>query len=353
MGKQQSGAPTKKGLVGFENDRDKYLVNDDQRITLGPKKGLIFPGGRSVIPDTNPLSGEFDFGALPGRPMDEMRAQQQSGFDQTGNAIVRLLSSTVLKTAQTAGFLAGLAGVGNSEVGGGIARAADNGFAQWAEDLENDIKEKHFPVYKSMSYQNASTFQNLFESEFWADDVVDGLAFMLQAQATGIASTMVTRGLGVTSSLAKIMSSANKVGKFGKAGERGVTQAAKIARNLDLGTRAAFMTASESMFEAKGVRDEVRRIYKGQINPNTGVEYTKNEIDKIAGIRAADTFALNMIALAPSNLIEASFLFKKLPSAAGLDDIVPKPGPGFKVMAKQFKGLERAIRFILHVLVKV
>ena len=342
MGKQQSGAPTKKGLVGFENDRDKYLVNDDQQITLGPKKGLIFPGGRSVIPDTNPLSGEYDFGVLPGRPMDEMRAQQQSGFDQTGNAIARLLSSTVLKTAQTAGFLAGLAGVGNSEVGGSIARAADNGFAQWAEDLENDIKEKHFPVYKSMSYQNASTFQNLFESEFWADDVVDGLAFMLQAQATGIASTMVTRGLGVTSSLAKIMSSANKVGKFGKAGERGVTQAAKIARNLDLGTRAAFMTASESMFEAKGVRDEVRRIYKGQINPNTGVEYTKNEIDKIAGIRAADTYALNMIALAPSNLIEASFLFKKLPASAGLNDIALEQGA--KVAARQYKGFKRASR---------
>jgi hypothetical protein len=65
------------------------------------------------------------------------------------------------------------------------------------------------------------------------------------------------------------------------------------------------MTSMEAMFEAKEVRDAIMN------NPELWSKYDAETIREIAAEKAANTFALNMAFLAPSNLLEVSSIFNK------------------------------------------
>jgi hypothetical protein len=261
----------------------------------------------------------------------ENRRSRNQGFGETlGIFGARLAGKAVTKTAEGAGFIAGLVGIDNNRkaykddnagmgesLAAWIAGASDNGLALVASDLEKKLEDVT-PLYNSLEDRadnKANFFNNLFDGDFWAGDAADAGAFLISAWLTGAATAELKVGENAVQLLGKGLKAA------GKAVPKGI-KAAKIAAATNQTVATAFNTASEAMFEAKDVKDKVRS-QKALEMYNLPFEYLNPEqqleINKIAGSAAAKTFALNAVALAGPNFMQMGTLMKK----AGRNNISP------------------------------
>lgn len=178
-----------------------------------------------------------------------------------------------------------------------ISRAADNFISEAFHNLEEGIKER-MPIFKSERYREGGVFSKAGTSEFWTDDVVDGVSFMLSSiiPGTQLSKLQIGHNLGkaLSSSLLK-----NSTGKLA------LPRLKSFAAQTDKVTLSSVMTASEAMFEAKDVRDTVLN------DKGLQEKYTEEELKQIAAEKARDAFLLNMLFIAPSNMFEVSSLFNK------------------------------------------
>jgi hypothetical protein len=296
--KLEENLKTSKALKVSDNPFEK--VRKTLTGVNNPAAGTI--GLRPTRTSIAGTKGEFIKPITHGVTAEESRARNQSGWDQGANAVGTLIGSTALKVGQSVGYLAGLAGMGNDgEFGKSwIAGAANNGLATLLVDMEEDLKDL-LPIYEDEMYKNKTIFDGLAgQSEFWAKDVVDGVAFLLSSiigtkgiGAIGKATGIGAKGLQATQWTQKALSK-------GKDIEQIINRGRKAYDRLDILTRSSLMTAAESMHEVKSALD-AGASYKG----------------------AADAFKMNMIFLAPSNFLETSFLMPKRASGTfrGLFDI--------------------------------
>ena len=268
------------------------------------------------------FSNKDIYGAI-GENLENRRSRNQGAWETVGIGAARLAGKTLTKTAEGAGFIAGLAGIdNNSEAYGSglsawIAGAADNGLATLASDMEQKL-EDITPLYNSIEDKAAnkvSVFNNLMDGDFWAGDAVDATAFLLSAYLTGGGVAEAKIGQGLVKGLAKrglMSSNLNKV--------------ANATNHL---TATALQTASESMFEAKELRDNLRE----QISKEKyGVDFSfltpeqQKEINVEVAPAAAKTFGLNMLLLAPSNALEMKNLMKSSTRLVGKTEGVAAQG---------------------------
>ena len=262
------------------------------------------------------------YGAI-GENLENRRSRNQGAWETVGIGAARLAGKTLTKTAEGAGFIAGLAGIdNNSEAYGSglsawIAGAADNALSTLASDMEQKL-EDITPLYNSIEDKAAnkvSVFNNLMDGDFWAGDAVDATAFLLSAYLTGGGVAEAKLGQGLAKSLAK----------------RGLMSGNlnKVANATNHLTATALQTASESMFEAKELRDNLRE----QISKEKyGVDFSfltpeqQKEINVEVAPAAAKTFGLNMLLLAPSNALEMKNLMKSSTRLAGKTEGVAAQG---------------------------
>lgn len=246
------------------------------------------------------------YGAI-GENVENRRSRNQGAWETVGIGAARLAGKTLTKTAEGAGFIAGLVGIDNnseeygSELSAWIVGAADNGLATLASDMEKKLEDVT-PLYNSIEDKAANkvnVFKNLTDGDFWAGDAVDAAAFLLSAYLTGGGVAEAKIGQGLVKTLAKkgLMSgNLNKV--------------ASATNHL---TATALQTASESMFEAKELRDNLReQIAQEKFKSNFDFlsPEQQQQINQEVAPAAAKTFALNMLLLAPSNLLEMKNLMK-------------------------------------------
>jgi len=294
---------------------DYYLSKDNTNEYLGkPVTQAPIPelGGPQV--EKNEWS-DYDKGSYFNENLEERRSRNQDGWDALGIGTARLLGQGITKTAGGVGMLAGLVGIDNhrkdyknedsdflQSTAAWIAGAADNGLAVVANELEKNLIDAT-PLYNSTADKEAnkaSMFHNLTDGDFWAGDGVDAAAFLLSAYLTGGATIEANIGVKVASTLAK-----GKI--FG-------SNIDKIAKLTNQATATALQTASESMFEAKDVRDSLREqksqdkygIPFSSLNPQQ-----QKEINVEVAPAAAKTFALNTAALIVPNFFEMGQLMKK------------------------------------------
>lgn len=246
------------------------------------------------------------YGAI-GENVEQRRSRNQGALETIGIGATRLAGKTLTKTAEGAGFIAGLLGVDNNSenYGGGfsgwIAGAADNGLATLASDMESKL-EDITPLYNSIEDKAAnkvSVFNNLTDGDFWAGDAVDATAFLLSAYLTGGGVAELKVGQGLAKQLAKTGLLKSNL--------------SKVAQSTNHLTATALQTASESMFEAKELRDNLReQIAKERFGSNFDFLTTEQQkqINTEVAPAAANAFTLNMALLAPSNLMEMSSLMK-------------------------------------------
>ena len=133
-------------------------------------------------------------GYIKGADMEDIYGQQESGWKTFGKGIGRFVLGTAIKTGQGVGFIGGLLDPANwdSDI---ISKAADNGFSQVMNGLDDKMKQEWLPTYQEASDRNRGFWWRAFhDGDFWMDDVVDGLAFMASAWIPGLAVSKLAGG---------------------------------------------------------------------------------------------------------------------------------------------------------------
>jgi hypothetical protein len=197
------------------------------------------------------------------------RGEQQNGFAQLGEGVLRAVAKAGVEVAKTPGYLYALGDATRSDVT--LDQALDNAWLNGLESLDQKIKDE-LPVYQSYKSGKGGILDNITSTSFWASDGADGVGYLLGMMAPGAA----IKGIGMAGKLAKLGASA------------------KLASNVELGTQTILNSSLEAMAEAKGVADELKR---------QGVEP-----DKIADA-AYDTFMANMgLLLIPNAIMNKNLL---------------------------------------------
>lgn len=287
--------------------KNSYLLNNN-KATSG-SVGIAY--SQPVIENTEFSNKDFNQQAF--EDVENRRSRNQGFFETLGIGATRLAGKTLTKTAESAGFVGGLLGIDNNneEYGDGfaawIAGAADNGLAVVAKDLEDKLEDAT-PLYNSLADKaanKANLFHNLADGDFWAGDAADAAAFLLSAYLTGGGVAEAQIGERAALSLAK--STLTKGLMNGNL--------AKVAAATNLTTATALQTASEAMFEAKDVRDQLREQKAKDLYGMSFDQLGENEklaINKEAGDAAAKTFLLNSLLLAGPNFFEMKSLMKNV-----------------------------------------
>lgn len=305
-----------KGLYGTVNpgeniniDKTSLDYNAASYDTLAKKTQQAYPDSFKQLPDillpqseTNRYtSGDFGFDVT--RDNEDFYNGKQNAFAEIGKSVfARLPLLTISKLGTGIGYLLGLANPSNWGEKNYISSAADNSFAKFFEGMEDKVKNDWLPVYQSAAARNMGFFERAFKDQtFWAGDVTDAAAFMASAFVPGLGISK----LGLGAKVAALAGMAEGEGLAASA--EYLSQAGlKLARNVDVGLTTAANTASESMFEAKQVRDDV---YKQLMA--TG-QYTDDQAKNVAGEKARNSFLSNIVALSASNLWESNIMFKAL-----------------------------------------
>jgi hypothetical protein len=273
--------------------------------------------GRNTSRFLDGAFGKADYGFNPTRDNEELYAQTQGTLETLGKGfLVKLPLTTLTKIGSGVGFLGSMVtNIGQDDY---FTKVADNGFSQAFEQMEEDIKNSVAPTYQEAADRDKGFFNRMFtDANFWAEDAVDGLAFMASAWVPGMAAAKFFKaGSWAVKALEKMAGARGAAGLAGTVeavgvGTRYLQNAEKIRKGIDWTTSWAMATASEAMFEAKGVKDMVRESLDA--NPNLSEEQKKKIIEEAA----KDTFLLNSILLGITNVFELSAINKILGRTEG------------------------------------
>ena len=313
----------------------------DQRIKgiskqLNPLYGTAATRTDFIPDEISRKYKDLPYGYIPGIDNDDFYSDRDGFFMTLSKGALRLPSLITTKLGQSLGFLGALPYEGVSAIfkdgpDNIIAAAADNTFSNYFKDLEETVKTDWLPTYNSAADRNKGFFGRMFtDGDFWMDDVVDGAAFMAAAWIPGIGLSKLGAGNRVVGAMGKAFgkplanpSTIANVEAVG-AGTAYFQNAQKIASGLDKVNAWAMATASESLFEASGIKDNVYKSLTtnqfGQpvINPETGEAYTEDEKKRIAGKSAQGSFYMNAALLGVTNLFELPIIAKQFGKVSGM-----------------------------------
>jgi hypothetical protein len=201
-------------------------------------------------------------------PLDEQRAQAQTGWDSFGNIAGRLVGRTGLSVIESAGMLG--YGLPKALLTGDLNSLFDNELSQGFKSLDEALVQKT-PFYQTEAEKNASLFSTeyLTSTPFWGNLIGEGGGFVLGAMASG---NLIGRGISsagkLANSMGMIASDAEKIREVASAAKSGESVAEKLIatrRNIKAQNLASYYTQKiggnmyEAGVEARGVKEEILR----------------------------------------------------------------------------------------------
>lgn len=333
----QTGVP-QSSLDMFDKASNTHLPDYQGEYSPAPVMG----GGVSQSVDF----GEEGFNQRLGQGMraemnpNDVYYENQSTSEKLAKGVVNVASGAAIKALEGIAVLGSAVAEGGLKLGdvitGGLLEKAgydgefnlddvtENPVVKGLFDSEQWMKDNLGKVYQPSNWDDKSFLQQVSNSAWWGSEGADGIAFALSNFVP--AGLLGKAGLGakLVGGLADL-GEMNAATKFLTAGRAGLLKGAKIGEMADRAVSTAFMTSSESLFEAKDTGDTMTRNYLRDYNsknPNNPVS-TIEELDKIDPVAAADikakkgdamkhTFFANMAALSASNWIEAGLLSKMM-----------------------------------------
>jgi len=237
--------------------------------------------------------------------LDAVRGERQPMSAKLGAGAVRLVGTTGTKFMEGLGFVGGL-------TSGSMDFALNNGWVRLFENAEEEIK-KAAPVYKSAQYLNGNVFDQMGTTEFWMDDVVDGLAFMASSLIGSKGLSMAGKAAGAERLLGKGMSKfLNSSAKTGVVADNAI-KVKPIIDEMGLLGMSTFNSFNEAGFEARDNQEQIRKEQAVELF-NKPYEYLdpfqKQQVDFMAAEGAKKTYLGNVVALMPSNYVTNAFFFK-------------------------------------------
>jgi hypothetical protein len=301
---------------------EEFLMQNQAILRRDPLYGT---GARTPNLYPEKLVSKYDdqkYGFIPGMDLDDFYGKQESWLATTVKGLTRLPVYTLTKAGQTFGYLGGLLSPWNYGTEEGIfAKAADNSLYSAMHKFEEYTKNEWMPTFQEAADRNKGFFHRMFtDGDFWAEDVTDGIGFMISSFVPGMAFARLGMGARMLRTLGGITRVGAKGAGAAVEGAESIanyfSNAQRAAKSIDAFAAWSMATAGESMFEATEVKNFIKENLRQDaygnpvINPQTGQPYTESEINRIAGEKARDTFVMNAGLLGFTNVFQLRMLSK-------------------------------------------
>lgn len=261
---------------------DKGLTYDPKVINeIGVGEEGTYRGLEPIYPSIeegffDPYEDYIDRGTLRGGQYDietlnKLRSDNQSNWEQAGNAIGRVAYNIVPQIIGGFASMIDVPGYFSAE------EAANNSIVNWANDWKKEVDQNIFPIYED----NPNQALALGDFAWWASrgsGLVESIgSFLVQGMGAAKLASMGLRGL----------SAATRGQQLGRA-ILGANTSKKVLQGAETITTALMLNQSEAVIEAT---DVFQNVYEDRIK----LGYSHEEANKAAADGAAATMNLNRI----------------------------------------------------------
>lgn len=273
-------------------------------------EGDAFDAHEGYIDEGTLKGGQFDF-----KQLDKMRAENQSNWEQAGNAAYRIGVNLIPQIAASAAGMLDIPGYFDAE------EAANNSIIRWADNVQKE-SETEAPIYEEQQGMNLS------DPAWWFSRGSSLATSMAAFAVTGMGAGALVKGVGALSkgkALAQML--------------LGAETGAKVSRGASVLTSAAMMNQAEAAMEASQV---YQQIYDQKRSEGLDSLTAK----QAASSAAATTMNLNRLNII-LNLTSASAFLKPF---SGARQLLSAPSIGRELLdiGKEM-GQESAEELVNHV----
>jgi hypothetical protein len=218
-----------------------------------------------LVGDENPYRYDGGLDLSQRDPFNEIRANNQGGWDQAGKGVLRATSKALTEVAKLPAVLGGLglAIVENtSDLISGkddhsfLDTAFNNAWVKAIDGLHESVTDGLLPIYTTKAVREGSLAENVFSTSFWATDGADGLGFVVAMMVPGAIFEYAALGGKLLKGLRVAGGKAGMVAKTEKAVSvlkgMGIT-----GKTIDSGLAVFGNTLFEAGAEAKGAGDSL------------------------------------------------------------------------------------------------
>ncbi len=209
--------------------------------------------------------GQYDFNEL-----NKMRAENQSNWEQAGNAIGRIATNILPQTVAGFASMLDIPGYFSAE------EAANNSIVNWAMDAKKTVDEDWFPIYEEQPGKS----MNISDPAWWmsrGSGLVESVgSFLLQGAGMGKIVSGGLKAIGAATNSQKLASAIV-----------GAERSKMAGQGLAGLTNAVALNQSEAVLEATQV---FRDTYAEQLEKNGG-DIAKAK--QAASVAASTTMSLN------------------------------------------------------------
>jgi len=239
----------------------------------------------------------------------------QSGWEQAGVTIPRIIGKVGFETSKIPGYLGGAAWAGATALTDGIKdnpevmdRLLNNAWITALENAEKYVNEDVLPVYKNVREGTGNLGTQIFSPSFWATEGADGIGFFLSMLVPGAALKAVKFGARIANIANPWINSAAKSIK--PATNLAARTGSKLANQIDFFSGSLVNTLFESAAEAGQTFDEIGEYLGGMTDEQGNPLYTPEEIRTRQAENAAEVMKKNFLVLLGPNMLMQANLFR-------------------------------------------
>ncbi len=272
------------------------IKNNSQAPQVNPIKDIIknevsgTPGATNIqLGQYGVGESKYDTGVTPTNvnQLQDIRANRQPILDKWANGITKaagVAGTSILEN--TAGLVYGIAdAVSEAD----ISKLYNNKFTQSLDEFNNYVG-KNMPNYSTKASEDYNLLQKMGTANFWSDQVLNGVAYMGAAIATGW-------GLGEFASLSKLARVSKTIDEARLAVEGGkyleeATRGIKTLSAIDQGKNAILMSHAESAQEARQTYNDTKKQLTDDFVNKYGIDKLDDQAQSVieTNAKAAGNF---------------------------------------------------------------
>lgn len=263
---------------------------------------------------------------VSGTNNEQRLAQQQSGWEQALNGVTKGIAKTALNILD--GTVGTVVGLSNGISEGSMASVYNNNFSQWIDDVNTKL-DFQLPNYYTQEQKNMNFLESMGTTNFWANDFLGGMSFMLGTIGSEAIWAVATGGSSLATTLPRMTLKAGAVGlakTVGKSSAREfyknslkilkaynrtipVSQGAKIFNNARfLYTSAGYEAGVEARHSLDESLESFIHSYESTLGRRPNVE-EYSEFMKSAVDSSNSVFKANVALVGASNIAQFGSYF--------------------------------------------
>lgn len=202
----------------FNSSQDNKISFNEDRINIDEAYTKLSDGTYIT---------RYDEGFIKGADNEQLYAQNQSTVSKWTNGLGKFLGKTAVNVI--GGTLGTAYGAVSAIAEGNWERVYDNEFYDFLDD-QNTKMDNFAANYRTQEERDMGFFESMTTANFWADDFLGGMSFMVGTVISEVGWAAATGGTSLTTAASRIGLRASKYFNTVKTLTKGVKDAQKAAR---------------------------------------------------------------------------------------------------------------------------